>query len=521
MHENTFLDKAVNSLDLQHLPSIKELFNNNAHRFEEFSLRHDSDILCDFSKTHLCKDSYSTLIKLAQDCRIEEKIHDLFNGKKVNISEGLPALHTALRSHSHSDEIKKSYMQMARFCQDVRQGNYKSFNGKPFTDIVHIGIGGSHIATQMTIEALKPYHNGPHIHYLTNIDATTLLNLYQNLDFSLCLFVISSKTFHTLETLQNARTIKQILHQHYPNANIEQNIIALCSNTQKQQAQDLGIRTDNIFTSFDWVGGRYSIWSSQGLTLMMAIGEKHFKKFLDGAHAIDTHFKTTPIANNIPIILALIDIWHRSFCGYNTRIILPYSDRLQFLPRYLQQLVMESNGKTIDKNGNELHHSACSIIFGEIGTQAQHSIFQYLYQGHQIIPCEFYIHAENMCNDYPDYHTLLMANALAQVQTLAFGGSQTSALYKRVDGNRPCVMLLYKTLSPFILGKIMAINEHRTFAEGCIYNINSFDQNGVEESKKTAKHMHEQFNNLRQLGEKFQHTASLIEAIQDMCNNGK
>ncbi|MHA1129072.1 MAG: glucose-6-phosphate isomerase, partial [Alphaproteobacteria bacterium] len=371
---------------------------------------------------------------------------------------------------------------MRQFCQDVRQGDICAADKRPFTDVINIGIGGSDLGPVMATLALAPYHDGPRTHFVSNIDGAHVHDVLKGLDPQRTLVLIASKTFTTIETMTNAATVKAWL-QAGIGANVSAHLAALSSATDK--TTEFGIPSDRVFGFEDWVGGRYSIWGPIGLSLMLAIGPDNFDAFLDGGHEMDQHFRTTPLAENLPVLLALVGVWHSNICGYATRAILPYDQRLSRLPAYLQQLDMESNGKSVTANGTPLQRRSGPVVWGEVGTNGQHAFHQLLHQGTEVIPCEFLLAAQGHEPELQHHHDLLVANCFAQSEAL-MAGRDSDNPHRVFTGNRPSTTLLYRQLTPHTLGKIIALYEHRVFVEGCIWNINSFDQFGVELGKELA-----------------------------------
>jgi len=494
--------------------SINDLFTLNPQRFDEFSTSIDNMIL-DYSKVHINKDVLNTLCKLADVCDVEEKRDAMYRGDKINITENRAVLHIALRNKPDKPiyvdnrdimpDVHESLENMQEFAHGIRHGKIVSSTNDKFTDIVNIGIGGSHLGPSMVTKSLKPYHDGPNLHFVSNIDSSHIADVLENLDPRKTLILIASKTFTTIETMTNAKTALKWMKETVGEQNVGEHFAAI--STALEKTKDFGIKENRVFGYWDWVGGRYSIWSAIGLGVMIAIGRKNFEEFLDGAYEMDQHFKNTPIEKNMPVLLGLIGIWHRNICEYPTRAILPYDQRLSSFPSYIQQLDMESNGKSISSSGEMLYEKTGAIVWGEAGTNSQHSFFQLLHQGSQIVPCEFMLGVNKSETNMDEHNDLLIANCLAQSQALMAGRridevirvlekrgvsheeSIRLAPHRQFNGNRPSSTLLYKKLDPKTLGKIIALYEHRVFVEGVIWGVDSFDQWGVELGKELATQM--------------------------------
>ena len=520
--------------------SINDLFTLNPQRFDEFSTSIDNMIL-DYSKVHINKDVLNTLCKLADVCDVEEKRDAMYRGDKINITENRAVLHIALRNKPDKPiyvdnrdimpDVHESLENMQEFAHGIRHGKIVSSTNEKFTDIVNIGIGGSHLGPSMVTKSLKPYHDGPNLHFVSNIDSSHIADVLENLDPRKTLILIASKTFTTIETMTNATTALKWMKETVGEQNVGEHFAAI--STALEKTKDFGIKENRVFGYWDWVGGRYSIWSSIGLSVMIAIGRKNFEEFLDGAYEMDEHFKNTPIEKNMPVLLGLIGIWHRNICEYPTRAILPYDQRLSSFPSYIQQLDMESNGKSISSSGEMLYEKTGAIVWGEAGTNSQHSFFQLLHQGSQIVPCEFMLGVNKSETNMDEHNDLLIANCLAQSQALMAGRridevirvlekrgvsheeSIRLAPHRQFNGNRPSSTLLYKKLDPKTLGKIIALYEHRVFVEGVIWGVDSFDQWGVELGKELATQMlsHVQNNDDYSYKDMDSSSAGLLNAI--------
>ena len=476
--------------------SIRDLFAHNANRYQEFSASFE-DLLLDYSKTSLTGKSMRALLNLAEISNVGAKRDAMFAGEKINTTENRAVLHTALRNISGTPVfldgadvmpmVRDSLAKLYYYANGVRSGTITAADGKPFTDVVNIGIGGSDLGPVMVTGALAPYHDGPRLHFVSNVDAAHLVDTLRHLDPARTLFIIASKTFVTIETMTNAHSARRWIMGALGEGAVAKHFAALSTALDKVVA--FGIAPANIFGFWDWVGGRYSVWSAIGLPVMIAIGPQNFQKFLSGAHAMDMHFCAAPLEKNLPVLLALIGIWHRNICGYSARAVLPYDQHLARFPAYLQQLDMESNGKSIQTNGSAIQHKTGPLVFGEPGTNGQHAFYQLLHQGSDIIPCEFLIAAQGHEADMREHHDLLIANCLAQSQALMLGRSleQANGNPHRVFlGNRPSITLAYRQLTPTMLGKLIALYEHRVFVEAAIWGINAFDQWGVELGKELA-----------------------------------
>ncbi len=494
--------------------SISDLFTLNPKRFEEFSTSID-DMILDYSKLHMNKDVLTTLFKLAKVCDVEEKRDAMYRGDKINITENRAVLHIALRNKLDNpiyvddkdimQDVHDGLEKMQEFANGIRDGKIVSSSNESFTDIVNIGIGGSHLGPAMVTQSLKPFHDGPNVHFVSNIDSSHITDVLADLNPKRTLILIASKTFTTIETMTNAKTALTWMKDAVGEQNVSEHFAAI--STALEKTKDFGIKDNRVFGYWDWVGGRYSIWSSIGLGVMIAIGTKNFDEFLDGAYEMDQHFKNAPLEENMPVLLGLIGIWHINICEYPTRAILPYDQRLSSFPSYIQQLDMESNGKSISSSGEMLYEKTGAIVWGDAGTNSQHSFFQLLHQGSQIVPCEFMLGVNKSESNMKEHNDLLIANCLAQSQALMAGRrvdevirvlekrgvsheeSIRLAPHRQFNGNRPSSTLLYKKLDPKTLGQIIALYEHRVFVEGIIWGVDSFDQWGVELGKELATEM--------------------------------
>lgn len=490
---------------------IRAAFAADPERFQRFSVRLD-DLLLDYSKCAVNDRVLDGLEKLAEAAGVAKKRDAMFAGEAINFTEGRAVLHTALRNRANTPilvdgkdvmpDVNAVLEAMGRFSDGIRNGTLKGATGKAITDVVNIGIGGSDLGPVMATLALAPEHDGPRAHFVSNIDAAHIADTLKLLDPETSLFIVASKTFTTIETMTNAQTARAFIADALGEAAVGHHFCAVSTALDKVAA--FGIDSDRIFGFWDWVGGRYSIWSAIGLPLMIAIGKEKFGEFLAGAHAIDMHFKTAPVRQNLPMLLGLIGYYHRNVLGYPSRAILPYDQRLSRFPAYLQQLDMESNGKGVTLDGTPVQGDSGPVVWGEPGTNGQHAFYQLIHQGTTVIPAEFMIAANGHEPKLRHQHDLLIANCLAQSEALMKGRTLEEAKAQLTDkgmneakadhiaphrvftGNRPSLTLVYDQLTPFALGRLIALYEHRVFVEGALFNINSFDQWGVELGKELA-----------------------------------
>ena len=494
----------------KHTP-ISELFHQDKDRFEKYSTTFD-DILVDYSKNNISDDAMKLLLNLAKNCKLKEAISAMFDGEKINVTENRAVLHTALRNKSGKPimldgvnvmpKIKEVNEKMKKFCLEVISGKWKGYTGKPITDVVNIGIGGSDLGPVMVTEALKPYKTRLNVHFVSNVDATHITEVTSKLDMATTLFLVASKTFTTQETMANAYSARDIFLREAGDAqHVSKHFVALSTNTAA--VVKFGINPANMFEFWDWVGGRYSLTSAIGLSIALAIGYDNFEKLLAGFYKMDRHFRTAPFEKNIPVILALIGIWHTNFNGAASEAILPYDQYLHRFAAYFQQGNMESNGKTTDRNGNTVTYQTGPIIWGEPGTNGQHAFYQLIHQGTRLIPCDFIAPA---LSHHPigNHHKLLLSNFFAQTQALMTGKSRAQVIeefekagkkpeeylplvpFKVFEGNRSTNSILVKKIDPETLGKLISMYEHKIFVQGIIWNIYSFDQWGVELGKQLA-----------------------------------
>ncbi len=483
------------------------LFEADPDRAEGFSISAD-DLVFDYSKTTIDARARDLLVQLAESAGVEARREAMFSGEKINETEGRAVLHTALRNLDGSvmvdgrdvmPEVRATHARMVEFARAVRSGALAGQGGR-YTDVVNIGIGGSDLGPYMATLALAPYHDGPRTHFVSNVDSADIADTLSGLDPTTTLVIVASKTFTTLETMTNARTARDWMAGKV--ADPASQFVALSSSLQR--TAEFGIDESRVFGFEDWVGGRYSVWGPIGLSVMLAVGPKNFDRFLAGGACMDAHFRRAPLAQNMPVMLALTGIWHRQVCGFPTRAVLPYDNRLMRLPAYLQQLEMESNGKRVSMDGRDLEVDSGPVVWGEPGTNGQHAFYQLIHQGTTPVPCEFLLAAKGHEPHLAHHHILLAANCLAQSEALMRGRSldearalmraqglagpelERQARHRVFPGNRPSTTLLIPQLTPFTLGQIVALYEHRVFVEGVILGINSFDQWGVELGKELA-----------------------------------
>jgi len=491
---------------------MRDLFKQDPQRFEKFSARL-GDILLDYSKNRITEDTIKLLMELARQSEVEKWRDKMLAGETVNCTESRAVLHTALRNRSnkpvHVDgsdimpKVNAVLVQMRSFSERVRNGEWRGYNGKRIEHVVNIGIGGSDLGPQVVCESMKPFaQRGLKAHFVSNADATHLVETLKLVEPENTLFIISSKSFTTQETMLNAFSARKWFLDLVGNEKaIAKHFVAVSTNIEA--ATKFGIDSDNIFEFWDWVGGRYSLWSAIGLPIAIYLGMDHFEELLEGAHEMDLHFAETPLEENIPVILAMLGVWYNNFYDAQSHAIMPYSQYLQRLPAYLQQLDMESNGKTIDKSGNRVDYLTGPIIWGEAGTNGQHAFFQLLHQGTKPVPSDFLIPALSQ-NPLGLHHRVLFSNCLAQTRALMQGKKYTEALeemkaqgmsdeeiaavipHKVFDGNKPSNTVIFESLTPKTLGSILAMYEHKVFVQGIVWNINSFDQWGVEYGKVLA-----------------------------------
>ena len=492
---------------------LRELFEQDPGRAERFFLTAGEHFFVDYSKNLITQDSMTALVELARKTGVEALRDRMFAGNPINVTENRAVLHMALRNRSNRPmlvngrdvmpDVRAALDHLRTFTQAVRAGQWTGYTGMRITDVVNIGIGGSDLGPAMAAQALTPYsHDGPRVHFVSNVDGAHLSDTLRSLHPGTTLFTIASKTFTTQETMANARSAREwLLARARDEAAIAKHFVAISTNEREVKA--FGIAPDNMFVFWDWVGGRYSLWSSIGLPIALAAGFGHFEQMLDGAHEMDEHFRTQPLEQNVPIVLGLLGVWYASVLGAESHAVLPYEQHLQRLPAYLQQLEMESNGKRIDREGRLVEWHTAPVVWGEPGTNGQHAFFQLLHQGTRLVSADFLVGIETH-DELKDHHHLLVANCLAQTEALMRGKTEAEARdelraqglpaaaidqlapHKVFPGNRPSTTIVYRKLGPRSLGMLLAMYEHRVFTMGAVWNINSFDQWGVELGKQLA-----------------------------------
>jgi glucose-6-phosphate isomerase len=494
---------------------MRDLFMHDKQRGDKFSCQF-SELYIDYSKNIISSETLDLLFKFAKASDIETSIKAMFNGEKINVTENRAVLHTALRSTSDQslnidgidiiEQVHASLERIKQFVSTIHNGSFKGWTEKPIDTFVNIGIGGSDLGSEMVVDALTEYRQGnTRSFFISNIDYQSIDALQKTINPETTLFIISSKSFKTQETLTNAKTLKKWM-QKSGCQNINKHFIAISNNFQA--AKEFGIDSENIFDIWDWVGGRFSLWSAIGLPIALAIGFDNFKSLLAGAHEMDEHFIQTPVEKNIPVILALIDYWYSNYFDVPTHAFIPYDESLKLFPNYLSQLFMESNGKSSDLSGHRTDYKTMPVSWGSIGANAQHTFFQLLHQGTQMVPVDFLAPLSKKGDK--NHHALLLANCFAQAQALMQGENNTEP-HKHFAGNKPSTTIIYSELTPRALGSLIAMYEHRTFVQGLLWQINSFDQWGVELGKKLAVNIHENLNSKVTTKELDSSTKNLIE----------
>ena len=492
--------------------TIADLFAKDGDRFSKFSATFDDQMLVDYSKNRITEETLAKLQDLAKECDLAGAIKSMFSGEKINRTENRAVLHVALRNRSNTPilvdgkdvmpEVNAVLEKMKTFSEAIISGEWKGYTGKAITDVVNIGIGGSDLGPYMVTEALRPYKNHLNMHFVSNVDGTHIAEVLKKVNPETTLFLVASKTFTTQETMTNAHSARDwFLKAAGDEKHVAKHFAALSTNAKA--VGEFGIDTANMFEFWDWVGGRYSLWSAIGLSIVLSIGFDNFVELLSGAHAMDKHFSTTPAEKNLPVLLALIGIWYNNFFGAETEAILPYDQYMHRFAAYFQQGNMESNGKYVDRNGNVVDYQTGPIIWGEPGTNGQHAFYQLIHQGTKMVPCDFIAPAITH-NPLSDHHQKLLSNFFAQTEALAFGksrevveqeyrdqGKDPATLdyvvpFKVFEGNRPTNSILLREIIPFSLGALIALYEHKIFTQGVILNIFTFDQWGVELGKQLA-----------------------------------
>jgi len=518
---------------------MRAAFAGDPQRFSRFSLRLD-DLLLDWSKCQVDGEAMRLLRELAEACGVEKRRAAMFAGEKINSTEDRAVLHVALRNRSGEPvlvdgrdvmpDVRDVLARMAAFSESVRDGTARGATGKAFTDVVNIGIGGSDLGPVMATLALAPYHDGPRLHFVSNVDGAHIHDTLKELDPATTLVIIASKTFTTVETMTNAAAARRWVAGALGEEAVNKHFAAVSTALDKVAA--FGIDKERVFGFWDWVGGRYSVWSAIGLPVMIAVGAEDFDRFLDGAHAMDRHFRDAPLEENLAVTLGLIGYWHRAICSFPTRAIIPYDQRLSRLPAYLQQLDMESNGKRVSLNGNPLDGPSGPVVWGEPGTNGQHAFFQLLHQGTDVVPVEFMVAAKGHEPDLALQHEMLIANCFAQSEalmkgrTLAEARAQLSAKgmagkeverlapHRVFPGNRPSITILYDRLDPYALGRLVALYEHRVFVEAQLFGINAYDQWGVELGKELATELLPVVSGEKPVEGRDASTAGLVEEVR-------
>jgi glucose-6-phosphate isomerase len=525
---------------------MRDLFESDPQRFDRFSVQF-GDILFDYSKNRVTELTMQLLFDLARQANLSKMIEAMFSGQKINITENRAVLHVALRNRSNQPiyvdgqdvmpEVNRVLEKMRSFSEAVRSGEWKGYTGKAITDVVNIGIGGSDLGPKMVCEALKPYSRpGLRAHFVSNVDSTDLVEALKDLNPETTLFLVASKTFTTQETMANAHSARKwFLAAAKDEAAVSKHFAAMSTNAKA--VGNFGIDTRNMFEFWDWVGGRYSLWSAIGLSIAVFLGMDRFEELLSGAHQVDQHFRTAPFEQNIPVIMGMLGIWYNNFFGAQSHAILPYDQYLVHFPSYFQQGDMESNGKSVTRQGEWIDYSTGPVIWGQPGTNGQHAFYQLIHQGTKLIPCDFLAAAQSQ-NPLGDHHKMLLSNYLAQTEALMKGrtpeearaelaaggisGAQLELLVpaKTFTGNRPTNSFLYPRLTPQVLGSLIAFYEHKIFTQGVIWNINSYDQMGVELGKQLANKILPELTSEGPVTGHDSSTNGLIQAIKSMSRGG-
>ncbi|PQL90838.1 glucose-6-phosphate isomerase [Apibacter adventoris] len=520
---------------------LRQWFKEDPQRFKKYSI-HFNDIVFDYSKNRIEDKTLDLLLKLAEETKVKDAIEKLFTGDKINETENRAVLHTALRNRKNTPvyvdgedvmpKINKVLAQMEKFSESVISGQWKGYSGKKITDVVNIGIGGSDLGPLMVVEGLKYYKTRLNLHFVSNIDGTHIVETLKQLNPETTLFIVASKTFTTQETMTNAHTAKDwFLKSAKSELEVAKHFVALSTN--QEAVKNFGIDERNMFVFWDWVGGRYSLWSAVGLSICLGIGYDNFTQLLEGGFEADLHFRHSDFKENIPVILALLGIWYNNFFRAESVSLLPYEQYLHRFAAYFQQGDMESNGKYIDRNRQKVNYQTGPIIWGEPGTNGQHAFYQLIHQGKKLIPCDFFAGA-NTLNKVSDHHVKLISNFFAQTEALAFGKNEEQVIaelkeqgkteeeiqklknYKIFEGNRPTNSFLYKILTPKLLGELIALYEHKIFVQGVIWNIFSFDQWGVELGKQLANKVLPELMDEKYISSHDSSTNGLINAYKDM-----
>lgn len=520
--------------------NIPQLFAEDTNRFDKYHLNFEEQILVDFSKNAINQKTLDLLRQLASECGLASATEAMFSGQKINRTENRAVLHTALRNRSNTPvmvdgkdvmpEVNAVLAKMKDFCERVISGSWKGYTGKAITDVINIGIGGSDLGPYMVTEALRPYKNHLNMHFVSNVDGTHIAEVLKKVNPETTLVLVASKTFTTQETMTNALTAREwLLAAAKDESAVAKHFAALSTNAA--EVAKFGIDTANMFEFWDWVGGRYSLWSAIGLSIALSLGFENFEALLSGAHAMDKHFRTAPIEQNIPTTLALIGIWNSNFLGAETEALLPYDQYLHRFAAYFQQGNMESNGKFVGRDGSPVTHQTGPIVWGEPGTNGQHAFYQLIHQGTKLIPCDFIAPAQTH-NPVGDHHAKLLSNFFAQTEALAFGKSKETVEaefvaagknladvaeivpFKVFTGNKPTNSILVQKITPFTLGALIAMYEHKIFVQGVIFNIYSFDQWGVELGKQLANRILPELQNAEQITSHDSSTNGLINQFK-------
>jgi len=520
---------------------MKDLFAGDPGRFDKYSIRFN-DILLDYSKNRITADTFPLLFKLAEEAGLGEAIEKMFIGDRINETEDRPVLHIALRNRGNTPiqvdgedvmpRVNEVLKKMKAFAMSVNTGKWKGYSGKKITDIVNIGIGGSDLGPVMVTECLRPFAKGPPVHFVSNVDGTQITETLNRLKPDRTLFLIASKTFTTEETMTNAFTAREwFVNCTGDQRHISKHFVAISTNADKVKA--FGIDRENMFTFWDWVGGRYSLWSAIGLSIACRVGFENFTELLEGAYEMDCHFRNSPFRENIPVILALLGIWYNNFFGAQTEAFLPYDQYMHRFPAYFQQGNMESNGKSVDREGKKVTYQTGPVVWGEPGTNGQHAFFQLIHQGTKLIPADFLAPAISH-NPVGGHHAILLSNFFAQTEALMRGKTGEEVIgdlgaegrndeeigkllpYRVFEGNRPTNSILFKKLTPRVLGNLIAMYEHKIFVQGVIWNIFSFDQWGVELGKQLASRIQPELRDEKPVASHDSSTNGLINTFKKM-----
>lgn len=524
---------------------MRDMFNADPGRFDKFSLKFN-DMLLDFSKNRINEETLSLLYALAEQCELKFWSEKMFTGEQINHTECRAVLHTALRNRSNTPvyvdgqdvmpQINTTLEKMRNMSDAIRNGNWVGYSGKRILDVVNLGVGGSDLGPVMVTEALRPYgKSGLHVHFVSNIDPSHICDTLKDLDPKTTLFIVSSKSFTTQDTLANAHTARDwLLDAARDQQAVEKHFIAVAAN--EEAARAFGVDENNILPMWDWVGGRYSLWSSIGFSIAVYIGMDRFMSLLEGAHEMDTHFRQAPLNENLPVTLALLGIWYNNFFCCDSYTVLPYDQHLHRFPAYLQQVDMESNGKNVTRDGSPVDYSTGPILWGELGITGQHAFYQLLHQGTRLVPTDFIVPIDSL-NPVGDHHNILLSNFFAQTEALMRGRTRQEvraelkaqgcsdqvieqlAPYKVFKGNKPSNTILFRALTPKTLGALIAMYEHKIFVQGIIWNINSFDQWGVELGKELAGHIYQQLRERKNVSDHDASTNGLINYLMRISSD--